>query len=107
MQGTAKVLSMLQSVAKVKEEEPEMELGVGPGDTEGGGTIVLDTIAEFCRQVGEKEEGERGWILSLIHVFNCTICTLAVVINVCCESKLYILLEVHVHVHVPLMGYIF
>lgn len=62
MQGTAKVLSMLQSVPKVK-EEPGMELGaglgVGPGDTEGG-TIVLDTIAEFCRQVGEKEEGEIG-----------------------------------------------
>ena len=57
MQGTAKVLSMLQSVPKMK-EEPGMELGVGPGDTEGG-TIVLDTIAEFCRQVGEKEEGER------------------------------------------------
>lgn len=59
VQGTAKVLSMLQSVPKVKKEEPEMDVGTGPGDTEGG-TIVLDTIAEFCRQVGEKEEGERG-----------------------------------------------
>ena len=59
VQGTAKVLSMLQSVPKVKKEEPEMELGVEPGDTEGG-PIILDTIAEFCRQVGEKEEGERG-----------------------------------------------
>ena len=58
VQGTAKVLSMLQSVPKVKKEEPEMELGVESGDTEGG-PIILDTIAEFCRQVGEKEEGER------------------------------------------------
>lgn len=55
VQGTAKVLSMLQSVSKVKEEPMEV-LQVGSGDT-GEGTIVLDTIAEFCRQVGEKEEG--------------------------------------------------
>ena len=71
MQGTAKVLSMLQSVPKVKEEpgmELEAGLGVGPGDTEGE-TIVLDTIAEFCRQVGEKEEGERvGYRANLISI---------------------------------------
>ncbi len=53
VQGTAKVLSMLH---KVKEEEPEMETGAEPGEE---GTIVLDTIAEFCRQVGEKEQSER------------------------------------------------
>lgn len=56
VQGTAKVLSMLQSVPNVKQEsELESEEGGGEGS---GEAIVLDTIAEFCRQVGEKEEGE-------------------------------------------------
>ena len=54
VQGTAKVLSMLESVPKVK-EEPQLESGEGEGS---GEAIVLDTIAEFCRQVGEKEEGK-------------------------------------------------
>ena len=54
VQGTAKVLSMLQSVPTVK-QEPELESGEGEGADE---SIVLDTIAEFCRQVGENEEGE-------------------------------------------------
>ena len=52
--GTAKVLSMLQNVPAVK-EETKLETSEGDGTRE---TIVLDTIAEFCRQVGEKEEGE-------------------------------------------------
>lgn len=47
---------MLQSVPNVKQEsELESEEGGGEGS---GEAIVLDTIAEFCRQVGEKEEGE-------------------------------------------------
>lgn len=45
---------MLQSVPHVK-QEPDLESGEGEGSSE---AIVLDTIAEFCRQVGEKEEGE-------------------------------------------------
>jgi hypothetical protein len=58
---------MLQSVPKVKKEEPEMELGAEPGEED---TIVLDTIAEFCRQVGEKEQGERG---STVVSINCNL----------------------------------
>lgn len=54
IQGTSKVLSMLQSVPHVK-----LEHDLEPGEGEGSGeAIVLDTIAEFCRQVGEKEEGK-------------------------------------------------
>ena len=60
VQGTAKVLSMLQSVAPAVKVEPDAELEAGTGDG-AEGAIVLDTIAEFCRQVGEKEEGE-SWL---------------------------------------------
>ena len=52
------MLSMLQSVPTVK-EEPKLESGEGE---DSGEAIVLDTIAEFCRQVGEKEgENKVDW----------------------------------------------
>lgn len=48
--GAAKVVSMLQEVKKEKEVGQWVELD---GDTD---AIVLDTTAEFCKQVGENEK---------------------------------------------------
>ena len=44
-----------------------VELGAESGEP-GGEAIVLDTIAEFCRQVGEREGGERVIIYMYIIV---------------------------------------
>ena len=51
--GVSKVVSMLQS--RETGEEQMMEGGGGGGE-EGGDTIVLDTTAEFCRQIGEEDK---------------------------------------------------
>lgn len=54
--GVARVMDMLQS--RGEEEGAQMDLKPGLGNED---TIVLDTTAEFCKQVGEEEEnGECG-----------------------------------------------
>lgn len=53
--GAAKVVTMIQNTGgKMEEEMKKDETRLGDGDT-----IILDTTAEFCRQVGENED-KRG-----------------------------------------------
>ena len=54
-----KVVDMLQSQGKEAEEAMGEGSGVkwaGLGGSDGD-TIILDTTAEFCKQVGEEEKG--------------------------------------------------
>ncbi len=52
--GVAKVVDMIQSRGQGEGEmETEAKLA---GFGEGGDTIILDTTAEFCKQVGEEDK---------------------------------------------------
>ena len=62
--GAARVATMLSAVPKVEIKKEKVE--DGEEDTTSGtvtetpGLIVLDTTAEFCRQIGEEETSDRG-----------------------------------------------
>lgn len=56
---------MLSAVPKVeikkeKVEDGEEDTTTSATMTETPGLIVLDTTAEFCRQIGEEETSDRG-----------------------------------------------
>lgn len=57
--GASRVSSML---AKVKNEPVE---STGEGTNEAEPQIVLDTLSEFCRHLGEEKEEKRKSILAL------------------------------------------
>ena len=65
--GVTKVVNMIQSREQGEAEmEPEAKwVGFGGG---GGDTIILDTTAEFCKQVGEEDKGQKVHVCMYLYI---------------------------------------